>query len=97
MASLVAVRRWAAPVLDEEQRQPFGRAGKILLGVDAAQDGVGGHAGVKALDEEAKGGLTSGEIEEAGVKSHVTLPVGSRTLPPRQESQIGRASCRERV
>src|SRR5712691_1439170 len=33
VAALLAVRRWAAPVLDQKERQALGRGRKVLLGI----------------------------------------------------------------
>src|SRR5438105_5440664 len=60
MASLLRVRRRSAPVLDEEEGQPFGRSGQVLFGVDGAQDRIAGNSPVEGLDQATERLLAAG-------------------------------------
>src|SRR5207302_9803379 len=72
MSALLAVSRWTAPVLDEEQRQPFGRARQVLLWIDPTQHRIICNARIEALDQEPECPLTAGQLEHAAIEHPVT-------------------------
>src|SRR5262249_27745214 len=68
VSAALAVRRRAAPVLDEKERQSFRRARQVVLGIDAAQHRIGRNARVETLDQESERGLATGELEDGTVE-----------------------------
>ena len=64
VASGLRIRRRPAPVLDQEHPQALGGRAEIVLGIDRAQHGVGGHARVERVDEPAERLLAADRVEE---------------------------------
>ena len=72
MSALLAVGRRPAPVLDQEQGQPLGRARQIFVRIDTPQDGITGDPRVEALDESPEGRLAARQLVQALVEHAYT-------------------------
>ena len=68
VTALLRVGRRSAPVLDQEERQAFGRGRQVFLGIHGAQHRVGRNLRVEALDEQAKHRLAAGQLVHAAVE-----------------------------
>ena len=80
MATLLAVGRRAAPVLDQEHPQPLGGRAQVLLGIQGPQHRILRDARVEGVDEPAKGLLAPDRLVHA-VRPHAPIvPIPSQAV-----------------